>query len=119
LPWTELIGVVDRVDNEVITLKVEYEVRISADELAEWAPKLRRGSRIGVLFMDDGVRVRVLDEGSAGGEDEGGGAVGAGREGDGVKETSRVPTSPGRGGLLSQKEKGGKRDGVWFRDEGF
>ncbi len=67
-PWMELIGVVDRIGKESVTLKITYAVPMTSD-LAGWADKLRVGSKIGVLFLDDdSVRVRIL-----GVEEDGGG----------------------------------------------
>jgi len=67
--WTEIVGTVDEVGDGFITLRIAYTIRIPKGELAKWAHQLRKGSRVGILFMDDGrIRVRVLDEGSTGGK---------------------------------------------------
>jgi len=61
--WTEIVGTVDEVGDGFITLRIAYTIRIPKDELAKYAHQLRKGSRVGILFMDDGrMRVRVLDE---------------------------------------------------------
>ncbi len=61
------MGTVEEVGDESVTLKVTYIIPVTSD-LARWADKLRVGSRIGVLFLDDGsVRVRILGVGKDGG----------------------------------------------------
>jgi len=66
-PWIEIVGMVEEIGDESITLKVAHNVRIARDELVG-TDKLRIGSRIEVLFLDDGsVRVRSLGVGKDGG----------------------------------------------------
>jgi|Deesub1362A_J573_1020465.scaffolds.fasta_scaffold00413_16 hypothetical protein len=61
--WTEVIGTVDEVGGDFVVLKVAYTLHISREEVSRWIHRLRKGSRVGILFMDNGIRVRVLDEG--------------------------------------------------------
>ena len=72
-PWTEVVGIVEEVleDSLILSLKKEYVIHVRDDELKRWKHVLRKGSRVGILFLDDGgVRVRSLDGGEAGGSED-------------------------------------------------
>ncbi len=66
-PWVEFIGTIEDVGEDYVTLRVAYTIYISKEEVKKWISKLRKGSRVGILLLDNSrVCVRVLGE--AGGE---------------------------------------------------
>lgn len=62
-PWTETVGWLKEVSDESITLDVSHVIRVSKEDLARLKRRLVKGSRVGVLVLDDGsIRVRkILD----------------------------------------------------------
>lgn len=61
--WAEVIGRVEEVGRDYIAVRIAHTIHIPEDELNRWIAKLRRGSRVGILLLDDGsIRVRVVDE---------------------------------------------------------
>jgi len=63
-PWTEVVGMVEFVSNNEITLvcRRKYHVKLSDAELARHGHLLQPGKCVVLLILDDGtVRVRRLD----------------------------------------------------------
>ena len=61
--YTEVIGNLEEVGEDYITLSSlrEYIIHTRQGEPARWL--LKRGSKVAILLLDDGaIRVRILDE---------------------------------------------------------
>ena len=57
----EIVGRIEEIGEDFIIIVVTYRVHFPRDELKRWVKKLRRGSKVGILLMDDGsIRVRLI-----------------------------------------------------------
>ena len=65
--WNEVVGTIEEIGDESITLRITHVIHIAPEELARWTAKLRKGRRIGILVLDDrSIRVRNLGAGDDG-----------------------------------------------------
>jgi|GEM_PF-3055616 hypothetical protein len=62
-PWNEVIGKVEKIDYDSITLKClrTVTIQIPPDTIEAWRRTLHSGSKIGVLMLNDGkFKVRTI-----------------------------------------------------------
>ena len=62
--WTEIVGRLEQWGEGTITLSVRkiLVIPVGDEDLERWESMLQRGSKIGVLILDDGrIRVRSLE----------------------------------------------------------
>ena len=69
-PWDEIVGRVENIGEDHITLRCLHviSIRIPSDLMRNWRKASRKGSVIGILMLDDGtIKVRPIHgiEGSA------------------------------------------------------
>lgn len=63
-PWSEVIGTVEKWGGGTITVcvKKQWVVLVGDEELKRWESMLQRGSKVGILILDDGrIRLRRLE----------------------------------------------------------
>ncbi len=61
---SEIIGKLTRATDNTLTLscKKQYTLHVGPDDLARWKQRLRVGSTLGILFLDEGkIRVRLVE----------------------------------------------------------
>jgi len=57
----EIVGTVEEVGDDFLVIKIAYKIPFMEEELKKWAKRLRIGSRVGVLLMEDGsIRIRLI-----------------------------------------------------------
>lgn len=60
--WTEIIGLVEEIENNFLTIICSRTVRIPIGKSVLASKQIKKGSKIGVLTLDEGrVRIRLLD----------------------------------------------------------
>lgn len=65
--WCEIVGTIEDVDEGLvrISLKKSAEIPLQDDEIERWRHLLKKGSRMGILLLDDGtIRVRRITPGA-------------------------------------------------------